>query len=119
MLALSICGAVVSAPALAGQGAAAPGAAEAPAYRLTQAEVDRILAEAKERPDLPELALERDRRVHGEVGVEIGTGGYRSIYGTMGAPIGDHGGAAVSFEAVRGPRYDYLPGPYPARLEKR
>jgi hypothetical protein len=39
-----------------------------------------------------------DRRVHGEVGVAIGTGGYRSIYGTAVAPLGNDGVFAFSFE---------------------
>lgn len=39
-----------------------------------------------------------DRRVHGEMGVAIGTGGYRSIYGTAIAPLGNDGVFAFSFE---------------------
>ena len=38
----------------------------------------------------------RDRAIHGEVGVSIGTGGYSSIYGTAVAPIGDSGMIALS-----------------------
>jgi hypothetical protein len=39
-----------------------------------------------------------DRRVHGEIGVAVGTGGYRSIYGTAVAPLGNDGVFAFSFE---------------------
>ena len=39
-----------------------------------------------------------ERRVHGEMGVAIGTGGYRSIYGTAVAPLGNNGVLAFSFE---------------------
>ncbi|WP_116089661.1 hypothetical protein [Sphingomonas crusticola] len=42
-----------------------------------------------------------DGRIHGEMGVEIGTGGYRSTYGTAVVPLGDTGSAAFSFESER------------------
>ena len=45
---------------------------------------------------------QRDRRVHGEVGVAVGTGGYRAIYGTAGYPIGDTGYVAVSLADQQG-----------------
>jgi hypothetical protein len=40
-------------------------------------------------------------RIHGEVGVEIGTGGYRSTYGTAVVPLGATGAAAFSFQTDR------------------
>ena len=43
----------------------------------------------------------RDRAVHGEVGVSIGTGGYSSIYGTAVAPLGDSGVVAISVAQER------------------
>ncbi len=42
-----------------------------------------------------------DGRIHGEMGVAIGTGGYRSTYGTAVVPLGDTGVAAFSFETDR------------------
>ncbi len=39
-----------------------------------------------------------DRRVHGEMGVEVGTGGERAIYGTAVVPIGQNAVAAFSYE---------------------
>ncbi len=36
------------------------------------------------------------RQIHGEVGFGIGTRGYRSVYGTMVAPLGDTGTVAIS-----------------------
>jgi hypothetical protein len=42
-----------------------------------------------------------DGRIHGEVGMAIGTGGYRSTYGTAVVPLGDTGAAAFSFETDR------------------
>ena len=38
----------------------------------------------------------RKREIHGEVGFGIGTSGYRSVYGTMVAPLGDAGTVAIS-----------------------
>ncbi|HWI86962.1 MAG TPA: hypothetical protein VNT42_11655 [Sphingomonas sp.] len=40
-----------------------------------------------------------DRRVHGEMGVEIGTRGYRAIYGAAAIPLGNDAIAAFSFDA--------------------
>ena len=54
--------------------------------------------------DLP-LNGASDRRVHGEMGVEIGTGGERAMYGTAIVPIGQNGTAAVSFETGRSRRW--------------
>jgi hypothetical protein len=39
-----------------------------------------------------------DRRVHGEVGVAIGTSGYRSVFGSAAMPLGQDGMFAFSFE---------------------
>jgi hypothetical protein len=38
-----------------------------------------------------------DRKVHGEVGMEVGTGGYRAMYGTAVVPLGQSGYAQFSF----------------------
>lgn len=46
-----------------------------------------------------------DRRVHGEVGVEIGSRGERAAYGTLVAPIGQNGMAAISYGTGQGPRW--------------
>ena len=37
------------------------------------------------------------RKIHGEIGMEIGTGGHRALYGTTIVPIGETGSAAFSF----------------------
>ena len=42
-----------------------------------------------------------DRRPHGEVGMFIGSGGSRGIFGTVGMPIGDNGFASFSFDTGR------------------
>ena len=46
-----------------------------------------------------------DRRVHGEVGVEVGSRGERAAYGTLVAPIGQNGMAAISYGTGQGPRW--------------
>lgn len=42
-----------------------------------------------------------DRRIHGEVGVMIGTNGTRGIYGVAEIPLGNNGSAVVSYENSR------------------
>jgi len=42
-----------------------------------------------------------DRRPHGEVGMFIGSGGSRGIFGTVGMPIGDNGFASFSSDTGR------------------
>jgi hypothetical protein len=39
-----------------------------------------------------------DHAIHGEMGVAIGTGGYRSMYGTAIVPLGDSATLGLSFE---------------------
>jgi hypothetical protein len=46
-----------------------------------------------------------DRRVHGEMGIEVGTGGERAIYGTAVVPIGQNGVAAFSYEQGQDARW--------------
>jgi hypothetical protein len=43
-----------------------------------------------------------DRKVHGEVGAGIGTGGYREAYASMIAPVGQTGTVAVAVDQARG-----------------
>ena len=81
-------------------------AASVPAYAdpvtlsLTDAEKEALIA-GKAADDLAMLADSPrliDRRPHGEVGVMIGTGGARGIYGVTSVPIGDNGWASFGFE---------------------
>ena len=75
----------------------------APVHSLSEAEVGRILDEAAARHrrvgiTTKELEADEPRQpVHGEVGFEIGTGGYRSAYGTAVVPL-DDGFAILSFD---------------------
>jgi hypothetical protein len=49
----------------------------------------------------------RDRGIHGELGVAIGTGGYSSIFGTAVMPLGQNGALALSFENTQNDPYRY------------
>ena len=42
-----------------------------------------------------------DRRIHGEVGVMIGTNGTRGVYGVAEIPLGNNASAVVSYENSR------------------
>ena len=72
--------------------------------RLSEAEKERILeaADASSR-ELPVQQVEEanaadapGRQIHGEVGFEVGTGGYRSAYGTAIVPLDGDGVAVIS-----------------------
>ena len=70
--------------------------------RLTPEEREAALEAGASRPALSiDGDGPPDGRIHGEVGVAIGTGGYRSTYGTAVVPLGDSGAAAFSFESDR------------------
>lgn len=47
--------------------------------------------------------LQPDGKIHGEVGVMIGTGGARGAYGVAAIPLGENAGAVVAFESQRFP----------------
>ena len=71
--------------------------------RLTEAQKRELLsgkAESDARA-LPDGPLLNDRRPHGEVGVMIGTGGARGIYGVTSVPLGENGWATFGFENSR------------------
>lgn len=42
-----------------------------------------------------------DRRIHGEVGVMVGSHGTHSVYGVAEVPLGDNATATVAFESSR------------------
>ncbi len=92
---------ILAAALLAGSAVAAQQVPTAPqVYRLSPEEVLRLQRESAERAtDYSEAFLKpRDGKLHGEVGVGIGTGGYRSLYGALGVPLGDSGFASFAFE---------------------
>lgn len=103
--AMSTAGATGIAPSeinLAAAEPAAPAVTAPPAETLDTAEqIKRWLADSPAAG--PEEAygdgvrLGRDRQIHGEVGVAVGTGGYRSGYITSVMPIGETGTLALTF----------------------
>ena len=89
-------------------------ASQAETVRLTpeqaEAAIEAGAAKARRAEGLPDNPV-LDRRVHGEVGVAVGTGGYRSIYGVVGVPLGDSGGLVLGYNQERGRGYrGYGPG---------
>lgn len=83
-------------------GLAAERVATADVRRLSPVEVKAILdaAAARREADI----VPETRRVEGEVGVAIGTGGYREVFGTAVVPIGKDGAAIVSFDTIESER---------------
>ena len=65
--------------------------------RLAQAAAKREAAEVE--------ALAPKPGIHGEVGVEVGTGGHRAAFGTAYVPLGKDSGATVTFVTQSGPQY--------------
>jgi hypothetical protein len=112
---------------------ASPVAAQEQVYRLSQADREAAIAKGAMQPERQELLLtpepapvaglqpsaERDailnnslygearadRRPHGEVGMFIGSGGARGIFGTTAVPLGDTGMASFSFSTGRFPTF--------------
>ena len=87
--------ALLSAPAFA---ADVPRAALGDEHRLSPAEVQKILDEAAARREI--VGDPEPRRIEGELGVAIGTGGYREAFGTAVVPLGQDGTAIFSFDTV-------------------
>ena len=80
--------------------AAAPTLAAPAEYRLSEAEIEKVLAEAARKREAQALTATRTGpEIHGEVGFSIGTGGYRSIHGTAVVELPDDGFASFSFES--------------------
>ncbi len=87
--AASIALALLAAPALAGE-----------VYTLTPEQRDAALFSAPVDPT-DAAPVRKDRAIHGEMGVTVGTGGMRGVFGTALVPLGDSGMAALSFEDYR------------------
>ena len=87
--------------------AAALAATMEPVRRLSHAEVERVLAEAARKREAAEDAAPLPKRgIEGEVGVEVGTGGHRALYGTAFVPLGEEGGALVTFSSEQSRGHD-------------
>ena len=71
-------------------------------HRLSPQEVNQILDDAASKREASEVTVPVEKfPVHGEVGVTIGTGGYRSVYGTANVGLADDGFASFSFGSER------------------
>lgn len=89
-----------------------PIAAQAETIRLTPEQAEAAIESGAARRTRSVDALSdlpgADRGIHGEVGVSVGTGGYRSIYGEAAIPLGNTGGLVLGYGQERGRSY----GPY-------
>jgi hypothetical protein len=91
-----------------------PTAVVADEHRLSAAEVERVLERAAQKREAPTVAQPIAvptgdlpiRPIEGEVGVSIGTGGYREVFGTAVVPLGEQGTAVISFDSSRSNRGD-------------
>ena len=94
-------------PAQALAQASEPAPSPSSERRLSPEQIEAVLAEAAKKREAAGVQLDPDQcrtgaqpQVHGEVGVSIGTGGYREVFGTAIYPLGDDGVAAVSLDFV-------------------
>ncbi|MBD3760613.1 hypothetical protein O4H52_00170 [Sphingomonadaceae bacterium G21617-S1] len=83
--------------------------AEETVVALSPAAKEKLLdaAAARRQSDIGEPAINGlSKQIHGEVGMFVGTGGARGVFGSMVAPVGDSGSIALAFENSRfGRRY--------------
>jgi hypothetical protein len=93
--------------------AAYPAQAEPLVFSLSpearEAAIDAASRQPERNPLILGQAPERaaqDRRIHGEIGLTIGTGGTRSVFGATMVPLGEDAAAAFSFSTGR------FPGPW-------
>lgn len=109
-LRLAFAAALIAAPALAAEPPEAP-MATAGAGPSVAEQIDAYLRSSPvlevEAADSVEGAVMRDpdRRPHGEVGVAIGTGGYRSVYARTEMPVGENAQVSLAFQNTRNGRY--------------
>ena len=111
LLALSL---VLSSPAYA----EVAGSEGATLHRLTPAQIAAIGEAQAQRSDVAPMgvadepvaidddAAQPKRKVHGEIGFGIGTGGYSEVFGTVVTPLGDNGVFAFTFAQQNGGHYN-------------
>lgn len=94
--------------ALAAQVQTQPASGISSEHRLSPAEVESVLNDAARKRELSETSDERlPPPIHGEIGFSIGTGGYRSAFGTAVVPLPGDGVAILSLGTNRfGPDRD-------------
>jgi hypothetical protein len=88
----------------------APAVARPPAAPMTTSEqIDAYLRAAPTTPWQDAEALDRqegrpERQIHGQVGVAVGTGGYRSAYVQSDIPVGRNGNLSIFVQQTQGGR---------------
>jgi len=90
---------------------ASPAAAQtAPSeHRLSPEEVNNILDQAAMKREAAEVETSTSKHpVHGEVGVTVGTGGYRAAYGTAVVGLADDAFASFSFQTGRSREWGWI-----------
>lgn len=73
--------------------------------RLSPVEVERILEEAARKRATADKPP--PRWIEGEIGVTVGSGGTREVFGTAAVPIGQQGTAIISIDAGETRREPY------------
>jgi len=88
---------VLPGAALAAADPAQPAPPAPSEQRLSADQVEKILDDAARKRELADLAAEgTGPAIHGQVGFSIGTGGYRSAFGTAVVPLPGDGVAILS-----------------------
>ncbi|TAL32908.1 hypothetical protein [Phenylobacterium sp.] len=105
--------ALIASPALADEEPVATASATA-APVSTSDQIDAFIrsspaASVAEPGEVSGVVARDDRKVHGEVSVGVGTGGYRSVYVRTDMPLGETGRLSLAFEDTR---YGRSGGPY-------
>ena len=87
--------------------AAEPASSPSSERRLSPEQIEAVLAEAAKKRQAAEghavaNSIERSasRKAHGEVGVSVGTGGYREVSGSAIAPMGENGAATIAVDFI-------------------
>lgn len=95
---LSLIAVLAASPALADEPMSTAGATgPAPPAADTAAQIERWVADSPAARSDPEAPMvDEPRKVHGEMGVSVGTGGYRSGYLVTHIPIGEAGSATIA-----------------------
>lgn len=80
-------------------------------HRLSPDQIETVLTDAARKRELAEPAEEKlPPPIHGEIGFAIGTGGYRSAFGTAVVPLPGDGAAILSFGTDRFRPDQFRPG---------
>ncbi len=94
-------GTIPADPALVGEIPVAPNPNAPGTVSLTPEQREAALEAAATRSGRELDGNGPDRKIHGEMGIEVGTGGERAMYGTAVVPLSDNATAAFSFETGR------------------